>query len=360
MLLSGAGNAATQVLADPVLEGRVIRGGEPLADETVVLHRVAREQAGSVDSTRSEPDGEFRFELPSVPRDADGPVYFASVRYRGVLYFGSAINRAAQLDSIYRIQVYDTTAAPPEGAAFPVAARNVLLEEVEGRWRAIDLLQIRNDGERTVVGRDDGIVWSYPLPPEADSFEVGQSDLAPDAVTFEGESIRISAPIPPGQRTYLIRYTLPEPTFSIPLPGTTDRFELLIRQPAPQVSVVGAARAEPVEIEPGSNYSRFSASELRNHVIEITEGGGDGGVPLAWLAVGLALVLAVAGIVAVRREPDLEPAEPTGDRPSREEILIRIAELDEAQERLDDPSPARRRRYRKERSRLKSRLQELE
>lgn len=337
----------------------MLLAGDPVAGDTVTLHRVSPDASGSVESVLTGDDGRFRFELPSAPGSRDGgPVYFASVRYRGVLYFGAALNEAAQLDSLYRIQVYDTTAAPPEGGSFPVAARNLLLEEAEEGWSVIDLFQIRNDGDRTVVGRDGGMVWSYPLPPEGENFEVGQSDATPDAVTFEDGRLRVAAPVPPGERTYLVRYGLPELSLTVPLPGRTEHFELLVREPAPQLSVTGAARARPVEIEPGSNYRRFSAADVANQTVELTAGGDAEGVPVEWIAVVLGLVLAGAAIVAVRREP--VPVRSASRQPTRREILLRIAELDDEFEGREGPTEAERERYRAERRRLKARLRELE
>ena len=353
-------SAPAQVPAEPVLEGRVLRGSEPLGVGTVVLHRVSGREGGSVDSVAVGPEGGFRFELPDVPRETDPLVYFASVRHQGVLYFGSAVNRAVQLDSVYRIQVYDTISAPPGGAAFQVSARNVLMETAEGRWSAVDLLQIRNEGDRTVVGRDGGVVWRYPLPPEAEDFRVGRSDLAPDAVSFEDGSVRVGGPVPPGERTYLVRYSLPELSFTLPMPGTTGRFELLVREPAPEITVAGATRVDPVEMEPGSSYRRYSATDVRNHVVEVSQGPEGMNVPVSWLAVGLALVLAVAGIVAVRHRPAPAAVAAADSPATREELLLRIAELDEAHRRLDDPGPEERQRYRTQRSRLKARLRELE
>lgn len=347
---------------EPVLEGRVVQGGgsEPLPGSTVVLHLVARETAGSVDSTRAGPAGEFRLRLPTLPREGEGPVYFASVRHQGVLYFGSPVETAESLDSLYRIQVYDTTAAPPDGVALPVSARNVLMEQVEGEWRVVDLFQLRNPGDRTFVASEGGTVWRYPIPPEARDPEVGRSDLPPDAVTFEDGGIRVAAPLPPGERTYLIRYTVPEPALTIPLPGATEHFELLIREPAPEISVTGAQPAQPVEIEPGSNYRRFSAAEVQNHVVEVGAGGPGGDIPVAWVAVALSLVLAAAGIYAVKREPSVEPSGAGDGALTRREILLRIAELDEAHERRGADSGSEEERYREERRRLKARLRELE
>ncbi len=364
MLSASPIQGPAQEPAEPVLEGIVVRDEEPMPDGLVTLHRVAQEAAGQVDTTQVDGEGRFRFELPTVPGSSgeDGEVYFASVRHQGVLYFGSAISRAAQLDSVYRIQVHDTTASPPEGASFRIAARNLLLEEADEGWTVVDLFRLQNERDRTVVASEGDAVWMHPLPPEARNFEVGESDLAPSAVSFEEGGIRVSSPVPPGERTYLMRYDVPEFEFTIPVTQPTERFEILLREPAPELTASGLSRVQPVEIEPGSNYRRFAGADLQNTVVEITEGTEGDNSRVAWLAVILGLVLAGAAIVAVRKGA-LIPAPEGGGRGgpgSREEILLRIAELDDAFREREDLSAEQRQRYEAERRELKARLQASE
>lgn len=344
---------------DPTLEGEVVRGDQPLPDMMVTLHRVSPESAGQVDSTLTGGGGRFDFLLPTVPGSSPegGDVYFASVRHDGVLYFGQALNQTAQLDSLYRIEVYDTTSALPEGRDFPIAARNLLLEEAEDGWMVVDLFRIRNEGERTVVAREGGIVWSHALPTSAVDFQPGESDLAPDAVVFEDGEIRVSSPTPPGERTYLMRYRVPELPFTIPVSEGTQRVEMLIREPAPPLSVTGLQQLEPVSIEPESSYRRFAAAEPTGQDIEIGEGDEGGMGQVAWFAVIMALVLAGAAVYAVQRRPGAATA---GEGPGRDELLLEIAELDAAFQGREDLSADARQRYRAERDRLKKRLKELE
>lgn len=283
----------------------------------VVLHRVTPAVAGEVDSVRVGADGQFRFDLPSVPAaGARSEVYFASVRHHGVLYFGALLGEAIQLDSIYRIQVYDT-ASPPAGALeFTVEVRNIVLEAAaDGSWQVTDLIQIRNDGDRTWVARGDQPVWSFPLPEGAFRFEVGQSDLPDDAVRFEGGALHLFAPVPPGDRLYVIRYGLPTPLTTVPMPGVTERIQLLVREPAPPLAVEGLVAEQPVELEPGSTYRVYSGEDLQGGRAVITEGSdGRGGVPMEWIAVILALVLGGAGVLAVglRRGGDAAGPGPAG------------------------------------------------
>lgn len=329
----------------------------------MLLHRVSADSAGVLARETSDPDGTFSFRLPRVP-DPGGrdDVYFASVRYREILYFGEAVTRAVQLDSIYRIEVHDTALAAPVGAPLPVSVRNLFVERAEDGWRVVDLIQIRNDGDRTLVAREDGVVWSYPLPESAGEFEVGESDLAPDAVTFAGGRIRVASPVPPGQRTYLVRYRLPELAFSLPLPGPTGRLEILVEEPSPPLDAPGLTRLEPVEIEAGRTYQRYTASGLENRVIEVSPGDEAGGLPVRWIAVILAVVLTGAGILALRRQPGIgdAPTAPADTAADRESVLLRIAELDDRFQERDRPSEEERARYREERARLKARLRELD
>ena len=258
------GFVSAQVQASEELRGTVMVGSEPLSEGTVLLHRVSPDSSGSIDSTRVAADGTFSFVLPTVP-DPGGrdDIYFASVRFEGVLYFGPAISQATQLDSTYLIQAHRSVVAPPEGAMLTMAVRNLFLEPgPENTWRATDVLQVRNDGERTLIAADDGVVWSYAFPPVASEFQLGQGDLPPDAVDFVGHLVRLKAPVPPGDRFFMVRYTLPAPPFSVPVPGLTEKMEVLVREPAPALDVIGLDEMDVVSLEAGSNFRRYGRSNI--------------------------------------------------------------------------------------------------
>lgn len=341
-----------------MLRGEVVRDSQAVSGANVTLHRVAPQSAGEVDSTRTGAEGRFRFRLPTIPgAEAEtGDVYFASVRHDGVLYFGQAVNQTAQLDSLYRIEVYDTVSAPPEGREFPIVARNLILEEADDGWTVVDLFRIQNPGRRTVVARSGGIVWSHPLPPSATDFEPGESDLAPDAVVFQDGEIRVSSPTPPGERTYLMRYHVPQLPFQLPVADSIRRMEMLVREPAPPVTVSGLQQLEPVQLEPESNYRRFAGADLAGQVIEISEGEEGGSGPVAWFAVILGLILAGAAVYGMKRAPGARAT--AGE--SRSQLLLEIAELDAAFQGRDDLSSRARKQYEAERKRLKEKLRRLE
>lgn len=356
--------AAGQVPAEPVLDGEVRRGGQAYEGATVVLHRVTPAHAGEVDSTRTGVDGRFRFLLPSVPAaDARSEVYFASVRHQGILYFGPLLGEAIQLDSLYLIQVHDTASVPAGGLRFPVEVRNVVMEAAaDGSWQVTDLMQVRNDGEVTWVGREGVPVWSYPLPAGAFRFTVGQGDLPEDAVAFRDGGMHVSAPVPPGERLYVIRYSLAHPEVSFPLPGVTERFQLLIREPAPPLSVSGLVSEPAIELEPGSSYRVHSGEGLEDVEVTLTEAAPPGIGLVEWTAVVLALVLGLAGVAAFHRRggrplpaPSSATMDETDPLAARAGILAAIARLDDDFEAGPD-EPDRRAEYEARRQALKDLL----
>ncbi|MCH8811923.1 MAG: hypothetical protein IID07_08825, partial [Gemmatimonadetes bacterium] len=145
--LSGQGNPPSSPARQDslLLEGIVLEGDSPVDSATAVLHRVGPGGTGEVDVVAVGPGGEFRFLLPTVPADAaEGDVYFASVEYDGVLYFGRAITAAEHLDSVYVVQVFQAQEVPPEGVSLPLEVRNLFLEFTGEEWVATDAFIIDN------------------------------------------------------------------------------------------------------------------------------------------------------------------------------------------------------------------------
>jgi hypothetical protein len=348
--------ASAQILADPVLSGRVLLGDSVLSSGTVVLHRVAPELQGEVDSTAVGRDGSFSFRLPSVPDPGRSEVYFASVRHAGVLYFGSAVALAVQLDSVYEIRTYDTLLAPSEGMSLPIQARNVFLEEEDDGWRVTDLVQVRNEEPRTLVARDGGVVWRYPLPPGARDPTVVQGGFGMGAVEFEGGDMVVRAALPPGEQIFPIQYSMPDPFLSLPLPGVTEALAVLVREPAPPLEAAALTAAGSVELEPGTTYRHFTASGLTDQVVRFTRGTRSRPPPVRWMAVILGLVLAAVGLWAVQGGRGAPGGASVGRPLSRRALLVQIALLDEEFEARSPPSPEERGAYAARRGELLRRL----
>lgn len=355
------GKTAGQVPAEPVLRGRVLLQDSLLRTGTVVLHRVATESQGEVDSARVASDGSFSFRLPSVPDPERSEIYFASVRHAGILYFGKAVTLPVQLDSLYEIQTYDTLMAPAGGARVPVQARNVFFEAgPDGAWQVTDLFQLRSDETRTLVAREGDVVWRHALPPSATGATVAQADFASAGAEIREGELAVTSPLPPGERLFVVRYAVDDPFLSLPVVGRTELLEILAQEPSPPLQGPGLERGQPVELEEGVTFQRLLGAHLEDTTLQLTEARGPGRPPVGWVALVLSLVLAGVGTWAVQR--GAAPA-PTPRRPveamDRGTLIVEVARLDEAFEARDDPTPEERGAYEARRRALLRRLAEL-
>jgi hypothetical protein len=258
------------------------------------------------------------------------------------------------------IQAYDTLSVPPGGATLPVSVRNLFLDKLEEGWQATDFFQLRQDGDRTLYSPEEGVVWRYPLPPEAQDFEVGQADLAPDAVRFQGGDFALYAPIPPGDRFFLVRYRIPLDDFTIPMPGRTAEMEVLVRTPGPNAEFPPLVPSTPLELEPGNVFKRYSATNLTDTRVEARVMAGPFRFRAEWLGLVLAAVLGGAGVFAYRIRRPLEggtagPRPPTG----RKALILAIAQLDEAFDEGEGHTQEDRAEYLARRRALVERLKRL-
>jgi len=334
--------------ADPLqVSGTLWVGGLPADSGTVVLHRVRPDGSGAVDSVRVGEAGRFVFEIPFAPLPGTGELYFATARYEGVLYFGGALSELEQFSEPYDIRAYPLRAISDGQPRFRMSARNLFVEEGPDGWRVTDVFEVVNEDEVTwAPSEPGGTVWGYPLPPTAWNIVAAEGEAAPGSLRLDRGALEQIAPFPPGTRLMVIRYDLPSLEFTLPLPGRTEILELLIRDPAPPHRVEGLFPAEPVELERGSLYQRWWAEDLVNAEPRILLGEASD-VPMAWVAVILALLLVGVGSWVVLKRPG-SPSRTfaAGQHPDpgarRRSLLLQIAELDEAAARgTTDPDAIR-------------------
>lgn len=349
LLASLAQPAATQELATATLQGTVYVGDAAMPGGTVVLHHLSEDTQGELDSMAIAPDGTFSFQLRGVPDPERGDVYFASVRHDGVLYFGPAITTAVQLDSLYAVHAYDTLLAPVEGAPLALQSRSIFFEPDSVGWRVTDLFQIRNDEPRTIVARSGGRVWSHPMPNGVRDVSTGEGELALDAASYEDGELVVRAALSPGERIFVVRYWVDSPILSIPNGQPVEAMDVLLREPAPAVTVEGLELLDRIELEAGSTYLRFTAADVTAPSVRIVETEDSGPPPVEWAAVLLALVLGAAGLLVLRS--GVPTASPAASAPTREALLTEIARLDEQFE-SGTPDAAERRVYERRRADL--------
>lgn len=345
-----------QVVADPVLNGTVRVGDTMLTEGMVTLHHLSADGEGEVDSATVSQDGSFSLRLPSVPDPDRQDVFFVSIEHSGVFYFGNPITLAVQLDSAYTIQAYDTLVAPVSGFPFTLQARNIFFEPEGDLWRVTDLFQLINPQDKTVVSLEGGVTWRYPLMDNVTDFTVSQSDLAPDATSFEDGDVVLRAPVTPGERLVVVRYVTDDVFVTVPTPGTTLAIDLLVREPAPLLDVEGLSFVESTELEEGTTYRHFSGADVSTPSLRVIPAEEPFEPPVEWVAVVLALLLAGAGIAAMKKSPS---ATIRADMPSsREDLLLAIARLDESFDAADPADAAAAAQYRRSRAELLQRIRE--
>lgn len=347
-----------QVVADPILAGQVFVADSALSTGTVVLHRIDAASQGEVDSVDVAPDGSFVLRLPRVPDPATEEMYFASIRHDGVLYFGNAITRPVDLDSLYVIRAYDTLLAPAEGVSVALEVRSLFFEQSGSQWAITDVFQLRNDGDRTIVPRAGGRVWSYPLPTGAREV-AAEREMSDDVVSYERGDIVFRAALPPGGRLFVIRYFLDSLAVTVPTPGETEVLEVLVREPAPAIQVEGLEQGQGVQMDDRTSYRLFAGQAVTLPQVRITMAEESSPPPVEWIAVLIAIVLAGGGLIALRSGSGRvsgPAAAASAGVVDRQAVLLELARLDEDYESQGSPTAARTKAYERRRAELMARL----
>jgi hypothetical protein len=335
----------------------VLLADSTLTSGTVVLHRVSMDSldTGEIDSVAVAPDGSFVVRLPRVPDPATQEMYFASVRHDGVMYFGDPITRPIDLDSLYVIQAYDTLMAPPEGVDVVLEARSVFIEPAGAEFHVMDVFQLRNDRDRTIVPPPGGRTWSYPLPEGARDVAT-EGEMSTDIASHEDGDIVLHAALPPGGRMFVIRYFVDSLTITLPTPGETEMLDVLVREPAPSLEVEGLGQDQSIQLEAGTTYRRFAGQNVVRPSVRIVPAPETRPPPVEWIAVILALVLLGGGLLALRSGPRTAAA--TAGADDRQSILLQLARLDEEYESESSPSAARTSEYKRRRTEHMARLRD--
>ena len=166
----------------------------------------------------------------------------------------------------------------------------------------------------------------------------------------------------------LIRYELPEIEVEFPAPGATETLELLVKEPAPSLEVVGLQPLDVVSLDGESSYRRYSGTGLRDAVVSLKEAPERRLPSMGIYAAILAALLGGAGVLAYLRPrrlvtaPSAAPASGAATAPGatpaagvgREGLILQVARLDESLDATIDPEV--RRAMLEERTALMARL----
>src|SRR5919107_1785424 len=171
-------------------EGRVVRpDSTPVAGVRVVLHRVGQVLQGPLDSTRTDSRGRFRCRF----RADTSAIYLLSARHSGIEYFSPPVHtNPARPDTAIRIIAYDTSSTAP----ISVEARHLVVSRPgeDGSRSILDLIVLKNAGQRTRIAADSSRpTWIGRLPRGTLGLELGESDVSPEAVGRDGDSLIVTS-----------------------------------------------------------------------------------------------------------------------------------------------------------------------
>jgi hypothetical protein len=356
-----ASNAAAQARR---VTGRVLR---PAADSMqgvqgswVVLHRVATDRSGPLDSVRTSRDGGFSIRYtPSGSADA---IYFVSATHDGIAYFSPPLDTAHAVESA-ELAVFDTTSAP-----VPIHVRGhhivVTAPEDDGSREIVEVFELANDSTVTRVAAGNVPVWSATLPDAAANVRVGQGDLSEDAIRTDGGRIRVYAPLAPGikQLSYAYRLDAGAFPFTRPVEGRGGLLEVLLEEPNAVATAPGLSRVDPVSVE-SRTFHRFLAQEVaQGGVIRIEMPRAALLSRRAWIIAVITLIAAAMAFLLLRStrrvsQRSIQRPSRAPSAPRRAERLAReIAELDARVESAPNISDAERDAYARRRAELKSAL----
>src|SRR5262249_46152001 len=191
--------------------------------------------------------GGFRFRS----RADTTAIYLLSPRHGGIEYFSPPVHtNPTRPDTAIALQAYDTSSTTP----IAVEARHIVIPRAsaDGSRPVLDLVVLRNDGIRARVAPDSAHpTWSLTLPSGSGEMQLGESDLSPDAVTRVGDTVRVLAPLAPGQKQLSIAYaTVPvKGRLVFPVGPVETPVNLLIEEPSARVSGGTLALADTQVIE---------------------------------------------------------------------------------------------------------------
>src|SRR5258705_876902 len=270
-------------------------------------------------------------------------LYFAASVYDGIAYFSAPFRGGAVRGDDAEIVVFDTTTHP---VRFTVQGHHLVIgaPRPTGLRDIVEVYEVSNDTVVTAIGRDSmAPVWSAPLPRGATGFTAGQGDVAAPSLQRRGDEVVVLAPFSPGVKQISFTYALDARAF--PLDVTLDRqnglLEVLLEEPGAQVRST-SLRSQGNATTQGRTFKRFLAQNApvgeRVRIDVPSTAFAERSTLVTAVAVGIALAMVVALLIAYRRGATARPSAPRA--PPQESVATlasAIAALD-ARREANDPS----------------------
>ncbi|HXG97054.1 MAG TPA: hypothetical protein VNJ06_08075 [Gemmatimonadales bacterium] len=292
------------------MSGRVLLGRArdtvPLANAMVVIHHVTRENAGPVDSMRSDARGRYRIELRNP--DSSG-AYVVSVWYDSLAYVSAPVMGGGRpLVHVDDIIAFATTVdVPPIYLARRLAT--VARPSDAGTREVLEILELENRGGTTRVTRDTlRPTWAGRVPQRTGQFRGGEGDISAEAMRFRNDSVLVFAPIAPGrpkQLSYAYSVAAGTRTFVLPIDQPTAAVNLLVEDTTATVRAPHLESRGTQAIEE-RHFAAYSAGPLvpgDRIEIELPAGKFHPQQLLPYVIAVLAAAMLVALVWALRRRP---------------------------------------------------------
>ena len=287
----------------------MLRGGRdtvPLVNTWVVLHRLARDAAGPLDSVRSDARGRYRMTLRGPDSTS---AYAVSVWFDSIAYFSLPLNVTGRP----AVHVEDLIAFPTTNAGPPIRLARRLATVArgsdDGTREVLEILELANTGVSTRVTTDTLVpTWAGRLPAGVGQLRGGQGDISSDAMQFRHDSVVVFAPIPPGPVKQLsYGYSLPAGTRAlvIPIDQPTDEVNLLIEDTTAAISAPKLESLGVREIEQ-RHFAAYRAGPLApgdKVEIRLPAGKFRAQMFLPYVIALLAIGMVIALVWALRRRP---------------------------------------------------------
>jgi hypothetical protein len=324
-----------------------------------VLHRVGRDRAAPLDSTRTDDGGHFTFRYRAT--GDTNALYFIASSYASIAYFTPPLRKAIATGADANLLVYDTTSAP---VPIHVRGRHVIVTAPDtGKGRLIlEVFELSNDSSLTrVAGTPEKPTFESALPDGATNPVASDGDIPADAVKFEARRVKVFAPMAPGIKQLSVHYRLPlsKAPLAFPVPAPTTVLEVLVEGTEGSASGAQLKKMASVNVE-GRPFRRFVAHEVPvNAVVTVLAPDASGGtvsVRMAFVIVAIgAVMLTGLGASLMRKGPLMARPDEIGDT-DPDAVARQIAALDDAFEKKEAPTEDERADHYQARARLKARL----
>jgi hypothetical protein len=304
-LLVFAGAAAPAYGQDPgegSVTGRVINdtaGGGSMGDVEVILLTYVDDTLADTTTTRTDGEGNFRFDGVSLDNQ-----YIVAANYMEVEYYYQVVFEPGETTAYVEVGVCDATESD---ALIRAGVNHKIVDVEEASFRVTEFLHLINDGDRTYVREDGGL--DFTLPEGAYGFEAPQ-ELMADFRFAQENVLSYLAPFPPGEKQIIYAYRLErtgadEVEIPLAIDYPSDSVEVLVFGEGIEVTMGQLAPADPVVTDTGERYIHFHGENIsRNTVLslDIANLSGGKGFPLyvLWIIIGV-VVTGLAVYVAIRR-----------------------------------------------------------